>query len=138
MMQREVPLIRVACAIIEGINGTILSAQRGEGGCLGLKWEFPGGKIHNGESPSECLVREIQEEMGTEIAIRKALPVHRHTYETFSVELHPFVCWIRGGEMILHEHKAVRWGEPNDLLPLDWADADIPVLHAYMSDQRKE
>ena len=65
--------IHVACAIIEE-NGRVLAAQRNEFGRMPLKWEFPGGKIHVNESPEECLKREVMEEMGALLEIRRALP----------------------------------------------------------------
>jgi len=97
------------------------------------KWEFPGGKVRQGESPSVCLVREIKEELGIDITVKEALPSHRHTYDHISIELLPFVCSVSGGSIILHEHKDARWTDPETASEFDMAEADIPVLRAYIA-----
>jgi 8-oxo-dGTP diphosphatase len=123
--------IHVACAIIEE-NGWVLAAQRNESGRMPLKWEFPGGKIHEGESPEECLKREVMEEMGARLEIKRALPPASHDYADFSVTLYPFVCSLVTKEITLHEHKAIKWLLPEELLTLDWAEADIPIIKGYL------
>ncbi|MFO0792771.1 MAG: (deoxy)nucleoside triphosphate pyrophosphohydrolase [Candidatus Brocadiaceae bacterium] len=122
--------IQVACAIIEK-EGKVLSAQRSKSMSLPLKWEFPGGKINNGESLIECLKRELQEELGIEAAIGHLLPPVTHRYQTFLVTLHPFICKIIAGEITLHEHIALAWLTPQELHTLDWAEADVPVIQLY-------
>lgn len=122
--------IQVACAIIER-EGKVLATQRSKSMSLPLKWEFPGGKIHHGESPGECLRRELQEELGIEAAIGHPLPSVTHSYQTFSVTLHPFVGSIVAGEITLHEHAALAWLTPPELHTLDWAEADMPVIESY-------
>jgi len=124
-------MIHVACAIIEE-NGRVLAAQRNEFGRMPLKWEFPGGKIHVNESPEECLKREDMEEMGARLEIKRALPPASHDYPDFSVTLYPFVCSLVTKEITLHEHKAVKWLLPEELLALDWAEADIPIIKGYL------
>ena len=124
--------IHVACAIIEQ-GGKVLAAQRSERMNMPLKWEFPGGKIDNDESPEECLKRECQEELGIEIEVGSALSVVTHSYSPiFTVTLYPYLCSIRSGEVTLREHKAVRWTKPGDMRLLDWADADWPILDEYL------
>lgn len=83
--------IHVACAIIER-DGLVLAAQRNVTMSLPLKWEFPGGKIAPDESSEECLQRELVEEVGIRVCVRKSLPTNTHHYSTFSVTLYPFVC----------------------------------------------
>ena len=123
--------IHVACAIIEE-NGRVLAAQRNEFGRMPLKWEFPGGKIHADESPEECLKRDVMEEMSVLLEIRRPLPPASHDYADFSVTLYPFVCSLLSNEITLHEHKAVKWLLPDELLTVDWAEADIPIIEAYL------
>jgi 8-oxo-dGTP diphosphatase len=122
--------IQVACAIIEN-EGKVLSTQRSESMSLPMKWEFPGGKINDGESPAECLKRELLEELGIEITVGQSLPPMTHHYPTFTVTLYPFVCVIEAGEITLHEHAASAWMLPGELHTLDWADADWPVITEY-------
>lgn len=124
--------IHVACAIIER-DGKVLAAQRSERMNLPLKWEFPGGKIDPGESPEECLKRECREELGVEIGVGRALSVVTHSYSpTFTVTLYPFLSTILSGEIVLHEHTAVVWTEPEKLSSLDWAEADRPIIDEYL------
>lgn len=122
--------LHVACAIIER-NGKVLAAQRSSTMSLPLKWEFPGGKIKDGERPEECLKRELLEELGIEIAIEKTLSPIIHQYSTFIVTLYPFICKITTGDIKLHEHKAIAWLHYDKFHELDWAEADLPLLEDY-------
>lgn len=124
--------IYVTCAIIERA-GRVLATQRSAAMSMPHKWELPGGKIDPGETPEECLRRELLEEIGIQARIGRSLPASTHQYPTFTITLHPFVCTIEEGEIVLHEHEALLWLEPGELLCLDWAEADIPVLAAYLS-----
>jgi len=128
--------IRVACAIIEQ-DGKVLAAQRSEIMDLPLKWEFPGGKIDQDESPEECLKRECLEELGIEVAVGDALSPVTHSYLAFTVTLYPFFCTIASGKITLHEHKAVVWLAPEKLASLDWADADWPIIEEYARRRRR-
>lgn len=122
--------VHVACAIIER-GGKVLCTQRSETMTLPLKWEFPGGKIKDGESPEECLRRELNEELGVEVSVGQSLLVTTHHYPVFSVTLHPFKCKIISGEIALHEHSAMVWLPVDELHSLDWAEADLPVIKEY-------
>lgn len=122
--------VHVAGALIER-DGLVLAAQRSAAMNLPLKWEFPGGKLEAGESPQECLQRELVEEMGVTIAIGRALPSHTHSYDSFTVTLYPFFATILSGQITLHEHAAIVWLPPEELHTLDWAEADWPVLETY-------
>lgn len=128
--------IQVACAIIEH-NGRVLATQRSEFMSLPLKWEFPGGKIDDGENPEECLIRELTEELNINVAVEFLLPPVNHDYTNFSVMLYPFICTIVSGKIILHEHKAIVWLSPQELPSLDWAAADIPVVFAYLENLKR-
>jgi 8-oxo-dGTP diphosphatase len=126
--------IRVACAVIED-GDKVLATQRNTTMSMPLKWEFPGGKLHDGESPEECLDRELEEELGIRVTIRHALPPVEHRYEEFAIELIPFVCTIAEGTIVLHEHRALAWLSPHELNDLDWPAADIPVIASYLAFQ---
>ncbi|MBT0664487.1 (deoxy)nucleoside triphosphate pyrophosphohydrolase [Geobacter pelophilus] len=123
--------IKVACAIIER-DGLVLAAQRSAGMSLPLKWEFPGGKLEPGETAEQCLRRELVEEMGVQVRVGEALPSTTHNYQTFTVTLFPFVCTIESGEIVLHEHAAIAWLAPEELLTPDWAEADLPVIELLL------
>jgi 8-oxo-dGTP diphosphatase len=96
-----------------------------------LKWEFPGGKVEEGESCEACLRRELFEELAIHVDIVECLPQSDYSYPSFTITLYPFICTIRSGEIVLGEHAALCWLHPADLLTLDWAEADIPVVRAY-------
>jgi 8-oxo-dGTP diphosphatase len=124
--------IRVTCAIIIK-EERILVAQRGEKMDLPFKWEFPGGKIEANESADACLIREIKEELNIEIEIKKAFKSSFHSYDGGKeIELIPFLCGYIGGHLVLIEHHQIQWMEPENLLILDWADADVPIVFEFI------
>lgn len=130
MGEKERHHIRVTCAIIER-DGLVLAAQRGAAMRMPLKWEFPGGKIEPGEGTEAGLHRELMEEMGLRVAVKRAMPPSTHRYPSFTVTLYPFVCGILSGEMTLNAHHAVVWLRPDDLPALDWVEADLAVVEFY-------
>jgi 8-oxo-dGTP diphosphatase len=116
----------VGAVIIE--NGKILCAQRGPAKSLPLKWEFPGGKIEEGESPQEALRREIKEEMLCQIEIGEQVEDTVYEYDFGIVHLTTFTCKLVEGEPVLTEHVAIKWLLPEELKQVDWAPADIPAI----------
>lgn len=126
------PHLQVVCALIEEA-GRVLAARRSLTQSLPLQWEFPGGKIEDGESASEALVREIREELGIGIEVGAALDPVTHEYTDFTVTLHPRRCRITSSRPNPHEHAEIAWCRPDELRALDWAPADIPVVEAYLS-----
>jgi 8-oxo-dGTP diphosphatase len=123
--------LHVTCAIIQR-HGYILAARRSETMSMPLKWEFPGGKIQAGETPEECLRRELLEELGVKARVGQALPPSTHRYPDFTITLYPFLCVLDSGDLTPHEHEEIAWMKPQDLLRLDWADADRPVVNALL------
>jgi 8-oxo-dGTP diphosphatase len=129
--------VLVACAVIEH-DGKVLAVQRSERMNLPLKWEFPGGKIHQGEPPEQCVVREVAEELNLQIAVSRSLSPVSHDYPDFSVTLYPFVCSVISGEISLHEHKTLIWLSPPELFSLDWLAADFPIISAYCKQRNRK
>ncbi len=129
-------MIDVVCAVIEGSDGRFLACLRPQGKHLAGLWEFPGGKVDPGESPEAALIREIQEELGVEVAVGAPLePVH-WDYEQRSIRLLPFLCSIIVGRPHAIEHEQLLWCAPEDFGNLRWADADLSILqqiHAFAS-----
>ena len=124
-------MIEVAAGLILDEGGRLLACRRPEGKHLGGKWEFPGGKVEDGESPAAALVRELKEELGVTVDIGQALTPVVWDYGRGPIRLHPFVCRIVAGELHPHEHEEIRWCEKDDLGELDWAAADVPVLEEW-------
>lgn len=124
--------IHVTCAIIER-NGLVLAARRSASMNLPLKWEFPGGKVKHNEELRDCLRREILEELGIKIDIFAELAPSTHKYPECVVTLYPFICKTETDKFNLLEHSDAAWFSTDKLLGLDWAEADLPVLDAYLA-----
>jgi 8-oxo-dGTP diphosphatase len=125
-------MINVACAIILK-NDKILVTQRGENMSLPLKWEFPGGKVELNESAVECIKREIIEELNLEIDVLKELTPHQFNYGHFEINLIPFIAEYVSGNIVLSEHRDFKWLLKEDLIKLDWAEADVAVVKGFLN-----
>ena len=125
-------MTKVTCAIIIE-DHRVLVTQRSETMPHGLKWEFPGGKVKQDESPEYCINREIEEELGLKIHVLRQLPSVLHTYKKGSIELIPFICSIEQGEVFLKEHKAFQWVPMDKLDHIDWLEADVEVVRLLKS-----
>ncbi|MDN3670711.1 (deoxy)nucleoside triphosphate pyrophosphohydrolase [Echinicola jeungdonensis] len=124
-------MIAVTCALIIK-DGLVLAVQRGTKMKMPLKWEFPGGKMENGESEQSCLAREIKEELNLEIEIGDKLSEVVYDYPDFTIRLIPYICRIQSGELVLTEHRSHQWLEKEELLDLDWAEADLPIVRDFL------
>lgn len=118
--------IRVTAAIIRR-PGQILLARRQRGDHLAGHWEFPGGKIEGGETPEQCLARELEEEFGVGAAVGRFVASSRHAYDTREIELLVYEAELEPGEWNLDSHDETRWVATRDLLTYDLAPADIPI-----------
>ena len=118
--------IEVVAAIIQ-CEGAYFATQRGYGEFEGL-WEFPGGKIEPGESRESALMREIQEELGIDIAIDKLICTTEYDYPSFHLTMHCYLCGIEAGEMELREHKSAKWLTAETLDNVEWLPADKEVI----------
>ena len=119
--------IEVVAAIIHDAGGRVFATQRGYGEWEGW-WEFPGGKIEDGESPEEALQREIWEELETRIAIERLVTTVEWDYPKFHLTMHCYWCHIESGSLILKEHEAARWLACDELDSVKWLPADIQIL----------
>jgi 8-oxo-dGTP diphosphatase len=99
---------------------------------LPLKWEFPGGKLMENESAEDCILRELKEELNIDVVIIDKMNDSFFDYGSFSINLIPIVTQFKEGQLILSEHKDARWFISKELEQLDWAPADIPILHDLM------
>jgi 8-oxo-dGTP diphosphatase len=126
-------MISVTCAIIVK-NDTILACQRGFNSDHAYEWEFPGGKIEEGETPEECIVREIWEELRIDIKIIKALQPIACQYPNKSIKLIPFLCRIVKGNPTPVEHHTIRWQRISFFYDLKWSEADKLVFNQNFED----
>lgn len=118
--------IRVVAAVIREGN-KIFATQRGYGDLKG-GWEFPGGKIEEGETPQDALKREILEELDTEISVGDLIDTIEYDYPTFHLSMDCFWCEIVRGDLVLKEHKAARWLDKDSLGDVEWLPADISLI----------
>lgn len=127
----NIKIVKVTRAVIEK-GGKILVARRSRDVSFPLKWEFPGGKMEEGEAPAQSLKREIKEELDTEIEIKFCLPEQIRFYGGRNFEIIPFVCTLTGDSPRCLEHEEILWYEPKDLAQLDWADVDFVIYSEYL------
>jgi 8-oxo-dGTP diphosphatase len=122
-------LLVAACALIDS-DGRILLAQRPEGKSLAGLWEFPGGKVEPGETPEECLVRELEEELGikTKVACLAPLTFASHSYDTFHLLMPLYVCRRYEGIPQGKEGQALKWVKPMALREYPMPPADEPLI----------
>lgn len=125
-------MINVTCAIIIK-DGKFLVTQRSATMKLPLKWEFPGGKLEEGESEVDCIKREIKEELNIEIDVIQKMKNSIHDYGTFKINLIPFIANYISGAIILSEHANYILLQKSELLNLDWAEADLPILNELIN-----
>ena len=126
--------IHVAAAVIIQKN-KILCVQRNENKFeyISKKWEFPGGKVEENEKIEETIVREIKEELNLDIEVKNYLIQVDHCYPDFRIIMDTFKCEIIGGKLCLNEHIQFLWLDKSELIKLDWAAADLPIVDTLIS-----
>ncbi len=122
-------LLVVACALVDG-DGRVLLAQRPEGKALAGMWEFPGGKLHPGETPEAALIRELREELDIDVTAACLAPLTfaSHQYESFHLLMPLFVCRRWRGTMRGREGQALAWVRPNKMADYPMPPADRPLV----------
>jgi 8-oxo-dGTP diphosphatase len=123
----DIRRIIVAAAVLEK-NGRILIARRKHGDRLADKWEFPGGKLEEGETPEACLRRELQEELGIDVVVGGFVGRSCHRYPHGEIELLAYRVIHLSGDFQLHDHEEIRWVPTADLPAHDFSAADIPIV----------
>ena len=115
----------------------ILCAQRAKSSLeyISEKFEFPGGKIEVGETKKEALKRELKEELNISTEIKDLYITVVHQYTDFELTMHCYKCAVESREILLNEHISSKWLKRHELLSLDWAAADLPIVNKLMQDE---
>lgn len=129
-------MIEVTAAIIHN-DGKLLICQRPRGKRCEMLWEFPGGKVENGETPEECLVRECREELGITIDPEKLIQEVKYDYPDVTVNIRFYMCKFVDGELTCIEHNDIRWSALSEIMELPLCPADNEMLRDSKEEIRK-
>ncbi len=127
-------IIKDVCGAFIEVNGLVLVAQRNEGDSFGLKWEFPGGSIEQGETKENCIIRELEEELGVIGEPESLIGVFEDEMPSLKIIIYLYKCNILRGEPKPLECKEVRWVKFNELESLDLAPADRKIFESLKKD----
>ena len=132
-------LVTTVAGVIKNQNGEILCTLRDQGkyDYVSFKWEFPGGKIEEGETNEETLTRELHEELDIDVKIENFFYQVEHDYPDFHLSMAVYECELISTEMKMNVHKGLKWLAPKDIMTLDWAAADIPVAELIYKNSQK-
>ena len=121
--------ITTVAGVIRNEKGEVLCTLRDQGKYeyVSLKWEFPGGKVEEGETQQQTLTRELQEELEIEVKIGDFFYQVEHDYPDFHLSMAVYECELVSSELKMNVHKGIKWLAPSEMMTLDWAAADIPV-----------
>ena len=124
--ESKMKTVKVVAAVIKD-NDKIFATQRGYGAFKG-GWEFPGGKIEEGETPQEALKREIMEELDTEIEVGELIGTIEYDYPDFHLSMDCFWCELQSEHVVLNEHEDAKWLSRAQLDSVDWLPADVTLV----------
>lgn len=123
--------ICVVAAVIKAVNEQgkeiILATQRGYGEFKG-GWEFPGGKLEEGETPQEALIREIKEELDADIFVGDLIDIVEYDYPTFHLSMKCYWCELQSEHLVLNEHEDAKWLSKDQLGTVSWLPADVTLV----------
>ncbi|MEX1306288.1 MAG: (deoxy)nucleoside triphosphate pyrophosphohydrolase [Rhodovibrionaceae bacterium] len=124
------PLVLVAAAALVDADGRVLLAQRPEGKVMAGLWEFPGGKVHEGETPEAALIRELREELGidTRESCLAAIGFASHSYDDFHLLMPLYACRVWKGVLAPQEGQEIAWVRPARLADYEMPPADEPLI----------
>lgn len=118
--------INVVAAVIRH-EDKIFATQRGYGDFKD-GWEFPGGKVEEGETPEQALIREIKEELDTKIRVGELIDIVEYDYPNFHLSMKCYWCEIESGDLVLKEHEASKWLGKDELGSVEWLPADLGLI----------
>ncbi len=127
---KALPVVLVAAVALVDLDGRLLIARRPEGKPMAGLWEFPGGKVADGESPEAALIRELAEELGIDVTASCLAPLTfaSHAYETFHLLMPLYVCRVWNGAVTALEGQELAWVRPNRLKDYPMPPADVPLI----------
>lgn len=131
VQEKALPIVLVAAAALIEPGGRVLLAQRPPGKSMAGLWEFPGGKVDEGELPEFALMRELEEELGIETRPTCYSPVGfaSHSYENFHLLMPLFACRMWKGRVTAREGQVFKWLFPREMFSIEMPPADIPLIH---------
>lgn len=128
--------VEVVCALIQNDVGKIFCCQRGPGRSLEGKWEFPGGKIEPNETNKQAIVREIKEELKSQIEVIKYIGASNYDYteleKPFSITMYAYLCKLISGKLELTEHISSKWCSVDEMLQMDFAAVDDILVNSFL------
>lgn len=131
VQNKDLPILLVAAAALIEPGGRVLLAQRPPGKSMAGLWEFPGGKVKDGEVPEFALMRELEEELGIETRPGCYSPVGfaSHSYDDFHLLMPLFACRMWKGRVTAREGQTFKWVYPREMFAIEMPPADIPLIH---------
>lgn len=132
-------IVKTIAGIIQNENGEILCTQRdiSKYPYVSYKWEFPGGKIEEGETDKQTLIRELHEELEIDVEIGELFFQDEYDYPDFHLSMNLYLCKIFSKKLKLNVHLDYKWLKPNEIMSLDWAPADLPVAEFIFKTLKK-
>ena len=126
--------VTTVAGIIENENGEYLCSLRDKGKYeyVSYKWEFPGGKLEAGETNEQALARELMEELNIKVQIGDFFYQVEHEYPDFFLHMAVYKCKLVSHDLQMNVHKDLKWLKPSEMLDLDWAAADLPVVQKFV------
>ena len=128
-MVKSSKIIRVTAAIIESGDKILIAQRKSEDDLFGGLWEFPGGKIEDGETPKECMARELKEELEIEVAVGRLIISNKHRYPNGIFELLVYKVEHISGNFVLNDHDEIKWITIDEISNFEFPPANTPIIN---------
>ena len=128
-MVKSPKIIRVTAAIIESENKFLIAQRKAKDSLFGGLWEFPGGKIEDGETPKECMARELKEELEIEVEVGRLIISNKHRYPNGIYELLVYKVEHISGNFVLNDHDEIKWITIAEISKFDFPPANTPIIN---------